>query len=265
MYDDFKSIIVKVEDRVGTIMFNRPKVGNAIDTGTVQETIECIERMGQDDNIGCIVTTGVGRFYSAGGDIVGFKEKLDSGENATSYESVITVGLFGRAPKLCPKPVIAMVNGAAAGAGASFALGCDFRFMTPKSQIKMAFIGLGFPGDTGGAYFLERLVGAGKALEMMMLGEPMYGEEAARLNVARLVQEEEKLEEETYKFAKRLANGPLMGYKFQKKLFMEVFYNDIDKVNALEALGMSTCAKSQDLRIAVEAFLEKRQPKFTGK
>ena len=158
-----------------------------------------------------------------------------------------------------------MINGAAAGAGASLALACDFRFMTPKSQIKMAFIGLGFPGDTGGAYFLERLVGAGKALEMMMTGDPMYCEEAARLNVAKLVSEEEKLAEETYKFAKRLAHGPLQGYKWQKKLFLEAFYNDIEKVNALEAAGMNATSMTDDFAAAVDAFLHKRKPEFTGK
>ena len=264
MYEGYQHILTKVEDGVGTILFNRPQVGNAFADESYFEVADCIEKMGRDDAVGAIVTTGAGRFYSAGGDIIRFREMIDSGEYL-KYEGVIRAGLMGIAPKKCPKPVIAMINGAAAGAGASFALGCDFRFMTPKSQITMAFINLGVPGDTGGAYFLERLVGAGKMTEMMMLGTPLYGEEAARLNVARLVPEEDKLEEETYKFARRLARGPLQGYKWQKRLFLEVFYGEIEKANALEAQGMSACAVSQDLDEAVNAFLQKRKPRFVGK
>ena len=154
MYEGYQYILTKVEDGVGTILFNRPQVGNAFADESYFEVADCIEKMGRDDAVGAIVTTGAGRFYSAGGDIIRFREMIDSGEYL-KYEGVIRAGLMGIAPKKCPKPVIAMINGAAAGAGASFALGCDFRFMTPKSQITMAFINLGFPGDPGGAYFFD--------------------------------------------------------------------------------------------------------------
>ena len=263
MYEDYTKIIVKVEDSIGTITLNRPELGNAFAKVSYTEVRDCLEKMSEDDNVRVVVITGNGKHFSAGGDIVDFQRRIDE-KTYVEYEGVITAGRMGIAPKKCEKPVIAMINGAAAGAGASLALGCDFRFMTPKSQIKMAFIGLGFPGDTGGAYFLERLVGAGKALEMMMLGEPMYGEEAARLNVAKCV-EEGKLAEETYKFAKRLANGPSQGYKWQKQLFLEAFYGDIARVNALEAAGMHATSMSADFAEAVDAFLHKRMPKFSGK
>ena len=263
MYSQYKSVIVTIEDNVATVAINRPEMGNAFSEELYAEYPEVMARLSDDDNVRAVVVTGKGKFFCAGGDIVNMKQKLDAGEYGT-YTDVTKACLLGTATKRCLKPVIAMVNGAAAGGGAGLALSCDFRVMTPKSQIKMAFIGLGFPGDTGSAYFMTKLVGAGKALEMMMLGEPLYGEEAARLNVARLAPEGQ-LEEETYKFARRLAQGPTQGYKWQKKLFLDVIYGDLTKSMDLESAGMAACARSADYREAVNAFLEKRRPVFTGK
>lgn len=261
---EYKTILISIEERVATITLNRPQSGNAFAMESYTEIRKAIESLDGNPEVGAIVLTGAGKHFSTGGDIVDFKRRISTKEYVP-VEGVVAAGRMGVAPKRCSKPVIAMINGTAAGAGASLALACDFRLMTVKSNITMAFINMGFSGDTGGAYYLERLVGMGKMTEMMMTGKPMGGEEAAHLNVAILVEEEEKLSEATYNFARKLANGPLVAYKWQKQLFLDLFYHDINKATSMEAIGMNCTSMSEDFSEAVHAFLEKRVPVFHGR
>lgn len=259
----YKTILVDIKDKVGMITFNRPELSNAFSVETYEEVRNAIQELDKNENVGALVITGASKNFSAGGDIKEFEEYIRNG-TYIPYNPVITAGRMSKAVRECGKPVIAMVNGAAAGAGCSLALACDFRFMTPKSSLIMAFISLGLSGDTGGLYYLEKLLGVGRMTDLMMTGRPLDGIEAEKLGVARLV-EEEKLEEDTLKFAKKMANGPLFAYKTQKEIFNELFFNDMDKVFALEAQGMYETSRSQDFKEAVDAFLNRRRPNFKGR
>lgn len=184
MSNKYKNLITDVNNRVGSIIFNRPEYANAFDDAEWDEFVEEINTMDCDRSVGAIVLKGVGKHFNAGGDIQRFRKELDTGKNPANINEILRTGRTALSIKKCSKPAIAMINGAAAGAGAAIALACDFRFMTPKSFIAMSFINLSFPGDTGAAYFLYKLCGMGHANELMMTGRKMYGEEAGKNNIA---------------------------------------------------------------------------------
>jgi 2-(1,2-epoxy-1,2-dihydrophenyl)acetyl-CoA isomerase len=208
--------------------------------------------------------TGAGKHFSTGGDINRFKSLIET-KVGILPENVKAAGAMAMAVRRCPKPVVAMVNGAAAGAGCSLALACDFRIVTEKSKFVMAFINLGLSGDTGGMYYLQKLLGTGKAIEMLMLGAPVGGSEAVRIGLANRLAAEEQLVSETYAFAKQLANKPGIALGHQKELLNEFFYGDLEAYTEKEAEYMADCSHSADFAEAVYAFLEKRAPNFTGK
>lgn len=264
MYEAYQEIIVKREDKVATVTFNRPQFGNAFALATYGEVIDAVEKLGRDDSVGAIVLTGAGKHFSAGGDINRFKELIETKVYLVP-ENVKTAGKMAMTVRRCPKPVIAMVNGAAAGAGCSLALACDFRIVTPKSKFVMAFVNMGLSGDTGGMYYLQKLMGTGKTVEMLMTGAPLSGEEAVRIGLASKLADGEQLEAETYAFAKQLANKPLVALRHQKELLNEFFYGDLEAYTEKEVEYMVDCSHSADFAEAVYAFLEKRPPSFTGK
>jgi len=261
MYQDIELII---ENRVATIYINRPQVSNALARSTYGEIQSAVTSCEENEDVGCIVITGRGKHFSAGGDIVSFKKLIDDG-TYLEEDSIAKAAEMSKAIRCCAKPVIAMINGTATGAGLSVALACDLRVGTPKSRLVMAFIKMGLSGDTGAIYFLNKLLGVGKATEMIMTGMPVGGEEAYRLGLLNRLAEEGALEEETYRLAQELANAPLVAIKYQKDLINEFFYSNLDDFTVKETKYMAASSRTADFAEAVNAFLEKRAPKFTGK
>jgi 2-(1,2-epoxy-1,2-dihydrophenyl)acetyl-CoA isomerase len=259
-------ILVDTKDGIATLTLNRPEVGNAFATESYALIAETMRELGHDENVRCIVITGAGKFFSAGGDIKEFKTLIET-KAYIQVDDILPVGDMVMAVRKCPKPVIAMINGAAAGAGAGLALACDFRYGTAKSKIILAFINLGFSGDTDSLYSLSRIVGTGKTTEIMALGDPISGEEALRLSLLTKLCEEDKLVEDTYAFAQRMASKPTLALGLQKQLMQETFFSDEDMAayHKREAEFMSKCSYSADFEEAVNAFLEKRPAVFQGK
>ena len=256
-------VLFSMSGKIATITFNRPEQGNAFSKDSYQMTKEYIERCSSDMGVGAVVITGEGKHFSAGGDIKRFKTLIDSGE-FLKEENILMAGSMADAIRRCPKPVIAMVNGAAAGAGCSAALACDFRIVTPESKFIMAFIKLGLSGDTGGLYYLQKLLGIAKTTELMMLGEAVGGEEAVKIGLAVKLVDKSDLKKETYKLAEKLANSPLMAIRRQKALMYEFFFTDLGEYTEKEARYMTECSYTEDFKEAVDAFLEKRPPVFRG-
>ena len=152
----------------------------------------------------------------------------------------------------------------AAGAGCSLALACDFRIMEPKSRLSMAFINMALPEDTGGIYYLYKLLGPARTEELIMTGRPVGGEEAFRLGMANRLAPEGGLYEETMAFAGELAARPQLAVKRQKQMILDFFYKDIAAFTEGEGRYMVECSRSEDFAEAVNAFLEKRKPVFRG-
>lgn len=247
---------------MATLTLNRPEFGNAFATESYGEIRDYMEKLGADPGVGAIVITGKGRFFSAGGDIQWFKQKIEEG-TYIQKENVLHAGEMSRAIRKCPKPVIAMVNGSAAGAGFSCALACDFRVVTPSTKLVMAFINMGLCGDTGSILTLTKLIGVDKAERMMMTGEPVKGEEAVRIGLATMLAEEDKLAEVTYAFANKLASKPTRVMGVQKRLLFKYFYQQLDgEFSQDEAEAMAGCSREYDFEEAVNAFIEKRKPVY---
>ena len=260
----FECLLCDLRDGIATITLNRPETGNAFAKEAYGEVRAAFETLSGDSSVRAVVLTGAGKHFSTGGDIKRFKNLIASGEFIQA-ENVIAAGRMSAAVKKCSKPVVAMINGVAAGAGCALALACDFRIVTPKSKLVMAFVKMGLSGDTGGLYYLQRLAGAAVAAEMMMTGMPVSGERAVVLGLAtRLVPEEDRLAEETYAFARELAELPSFAIARQKQLTYETFFRDLEEYTRREAAYMAECSRTSDFAEAVDAFLEKRPPHFKG-
>lgn len=259
----FETIIYKVEDHVAKITINRPEVSNAFSLATYKEIKEAVEEAGASDDVRVVVITGTGKHFSAGGDINRFKMLIETKEYLPP-EGVLATGAMAESVKLCPKPVVAMINGAASGAGCALALACDFRIMDVDSKLIMSFINMGFSGDTAGMYFLNRMIGTAKTAEIMTFAKPIKMPEAVSLGLVTETAEAGQLEEATARFVELLKNRPTQAIARQKRLNYEFFFNDLKAYVEKEAQFMVECGRTADHAEAVQAFLEKRKPNFTG-
>ena len=259
----YQYILVHVEDRLARIVLNRPEYSNAIATEEFGEIEDAVKRLEADPEVGAILFSGAGKNFCAGGDINRFKYLLESGEGIES-RNVYEVGKMPRAIAFCTKPTVAMINGAAAGGGCSIAVACDFRIASPSSRFVMSFINIGLSADTGSMYNLTRLVGGARAVEMLRLGETIRGERAYEIGLATRLVPDEALEEEAVKFALRLAHGPTQAYQRQKMLENAFFRENYEAYSIAESVYIAECSHTKDFAEAINAFLEKRKPEFTG-
>ena len=211
-----------------------------------------------------MVITGSGKHFSAGGDVARFKRLMDAGEELPQ-SGVMKTARMAMAVRKCEKPVIAKINGAAVGAGCALALACDFRIMSEHSRLLSGFTKMGFSGDTLGWYWLSRMIGMAKTTEFYMMGGSFSAREAYKLGVCNLVTADDRLDEEAESFAERFIDFPTKALAYQKQMFNLVAYPDMDAVSAMEREFMPRCSMLKDHEEAVNAFLEKREPKFTGK
>ena len=258
---EYKTILVEAEDRIATVTINRPEVRNALARETYGEIACAMRELGNRKDVGAIVITGTGKHFSAGGDIKRFKELIDS-VTYLDPNQILTADTMATAIRECPKPVIAMINGTATGAGLSCALACDFRVVEPSSKLVMAFVNLGLSGDTGSIYNLIRLIGPEKAELLMMTGEPCGGEECVRIGLASQLAEEGHLSETAYALAEKLASKSTDAHAAQKRIIRQFFYDRLDEYYAKEALEIAWCARRPDFAEAVNAFLERRAPVY---
>lgn len=261
MRPDAEDIELLRQGRVAKVIFNRPTVGNAFSRNMYAEVYKILEKLETDTSVGAIVFTGKGKHFSAGGDINRFKELIESGQFLTE-ESIMWAAQLTRAIYLCSKPTIAMVNGAAAGAGFSCALACDYRIVTPSTKMIMSFINMGLPGDTGSLFLLPKRIGQEEADRMMMTGEPVSGKRAVEIGLASMLVENEKLDEIGLAFAEKLADRSTTAIAAQKRIQRKYFLDRLEEEFLDEAHEMAVASRQPDFKEAVYAFLEKRPPKF---
>ena len=256
----FDSVLVEVNNGIATVSLHRPEAGNSFDGEFFKEVAAAIELCDANEDVQVILLTGSGKNFSVGGDI----QQMSSFDFLT-YDVSILSGAMTASVRKCTKPVVAVINGTAAGAGCALALACDFRIMTKKSVLMTAFSNVGLCGDSGCIYHLYHLVGLAKTIEMMALSEPIKGEEALRLGLATKMVEEDALMEEALLFAEKLKNRPLAAIAMQKKIYWDTFYHDYDAFCRLEAELFVKSSKTEDHAEAVTAFLAKRKPVFRGR
>ena len=266
-----KELLAKLRDGVFTITLNRPEARNAM----TRDMIEALQIQLADAELNpavrCIVLTGSGKGFCAGGDVKGMAASGDGtiGENtidvAIHRQRVNQRETAGKLYKM-PKPTIAALPGAAAGAGLSLALACDLRIMATQAIMTTAFARVGFSGDYGGTYFLTQLVGAAKAREMYFLSDRINAQEALDLGLSNWVCDAVELEAKTLASATRLAAGPAVAYRYMKEnLNRAIAGGDVDDCLDLEATHHIHCGQTDDHRNAAQAFVDKKEPTFQGR
>jgi 2-(1,2-epoxy-1,2-dihydrophenyl)acetyl-CoA isomerase len=265
-----KHLLERVEDGVAILTMHRPERMNALSPTMMAALREAVPRLAQNAAVRVIVLTGTGRAFCAGGDVKGMAERADAKGPAPSLEERahgLREGMeVSRWLHEMPKPTIAMIRGAAAGAGLSLALACDLRIASENARFTTAFAKVGFSGDYGGSYFLPKLVGAAKARELYFTADLFSAEEAAKLGIVNRVVPDGQLEAETLALARQLAAGPAVAYGYMKRnLNATEAGATLEEVFDLEAWNMTRTGQTDDHKEAARAFVEKRQPTFHGR
>ena len=265
MRTEYKHLLVQQEDGVLTITMNRPEVLNAFNDQMLEELIEVAEAAASDESVRCVVLTGAGRAFGAGQDLSNFANRDASNGHGTVSEHLKKYHRLVYALRGMPKPVIAAVHGAAAGISCNIALACDMRIAADNARFIQAFARIGLVPDGGGGYFLPRLVGLGKAMELAMLADEVSGPEAERIGLANKCVPLAEFEAATKALARRLAQGPTRSYGLIKELMYTALDCDLPSALALEGKMQDQAIMTADHRAGVEAFMQKRAPKFSGK
>lgn len=265
-----EDLLASVTDGVLTLTLNRPAARNALSRAMLDGLARLLAQAEADPAIGAIVVTGAGGAFCAGGDVKGMAARNASGEPEPIDQAIARQrrnqrDISGRLHAM-PKPTIAAISGAAAGAGLSIALACDLRVMADTAFMTTAFARVGFSGDYGGTYFLTRLVGAAKAREMYFLSDRVDAGEALRLGLANRVVPADALLAEAQALAARLASGPRVALAYMKENLNRAFSGgDMDDCLDLEATHHVHCGLTEDHKDAAKAFVEKRAPVFRGR
>lgn len=263
-------LLARLEAGVLTLTMNRPEARNAMSRAMNQALQEQLAQAEFDPAVRCIVLTGAGNGFCAGGDVKGMAAAGDGTVGALTIDQAIhrqRVNQRATAGKLfkIPKPTLAALPGAAAGAGLSLALACDLRILSSKAVMTTAFARVGFSGDYGGSYFLTQLVGSAKARELYFLSERVGADEALRLGLANWVCAPEELAARTRELALRLAGGPTVAYRYMKENLNRAMAGEVDDCLDLEATHHIHCGQTEDHREAARAFVAKREPVFHGR
>jgi 2-(1,2-epoxy-1,2-dihydrophenyl)acetyl-CoA isomerase len=265
MRTDFQHLLIQQDDGVLTITMNRPEVLNAFNEGMLVELTEAVETAAQDESVRCVVLTGSGRAFGSGQDLRDLSGRRSDNESLRVSDHLQKYHRVVLAMRNMPKPVIAAVQGVAAGISCNIALACDLRIAADNARFIEAFARIGLVPDGGGAFFLTRLVGTGKAMEMAMLADEVSGPEAERLGLVNKCVPLAEFEEAAKALAERLAKGPTTAYGLIKQLIYTSSQVDLQASLQLEGELQDIAFETQDHRNAVQAFLEKRKPEYSGR
>ena len=260
----YEHILVSQNEGIATITLNRPDKLNAFIGHMRRDLAEALEHAGSDRSVRVVIITGAGRAFCAGGDVRFMAELMERGD---SEEFARILGAGRRvilAIRHMAKPVIAAVNGPASGAGANLAFACDLRIAASTASFSQSFLKVGLHPDWGGTFFLPRLVTPNKACELFFLGESIDAEEALRLNIVNQVVAPEELEAATLQLAERLRVAPPLALAAAKQAIYISEAAGLDEMLRYETEAQLRCFESDDGQEGVRAFLEKREPRFTG-
>jgi 2-(1,2-epoxy-1,2-dihydrophenyl)acetyl-CoA isomerase len=259
------SLLVDRNGAVVTLTLNRPDAMNALDVGLKEALRDVLGELSTDRSCRAIVLTGAGSAFCVGQDLREHAEMLDSG--GTDLDTVrVHYNPIAQRLASMPKPVIAAVRGTAAGAGASFALLADFRIGGPKTKLLMAFANIGLAGDSGVSWSLPRIVGRARALELLLLAEPVGAQAAYGLGLlSRLLEDDEQVLPVAQELATRLAAGPTVAYGAIKRELSIGDAGTLSDALAAEAQAQAICGATADHRAAVHAFVGKQKPVYEGR
>jgi enoyl-CoA hydratase/carnithine racemase len=259
----------KIEDKVATITLDRPEKKNPLTFASYGELVDTFRRLTRMPQIKVVVITGAGDNFSSGGDVheiigplVGMKE---IGQNDKLLAFTRMTGSLVKAMRACPQPIIAAVDGICAGAGAILAMASDLRIGTPRSKVAFLFVRVGLSGaDMGTCALLPRIVGQGRASELLYTGRFMTSQEAASWGFYNKVVEPADLMREASKLAQELADGPTFAHAVTKQCLHEEWEMSVNDAIEHEAEAQAKCMRTEDFARAYRAFAAKQMPKFEG-
>lgn len=260
-------LLVNTANGVTTLTMNRPDSRNALSMEMRSALSDALHDAEMDPAVRCIVLTGAGDHFMAGGDVKGMAQAFTSTPNEIRknfLHRIHDLHTIMFSMRRMPKPVVASVRGAAAGAGVSMALACDLVIASEDAFFTLAYTRIGTSPDGSSTYFLPKTIGIKKAMEMTLLADRYDANTAAGMGLINFVVPTDKLEEETATLAQRLASGPTHAYGNAKRLLYKSYETDFEAQLQAEAEMFADCAARNDFREGVMAFVEKRQPVFTG-
>ncbi|MFC6081392.1 enoyl-CoA hydratase-related protein [Sphaerisporangium aureirubrum] len=257
-------VLTAVADQVATITLNRPDAMNSLTLVMKAGLLEALERVRDDADVRAVLLTGAGRAFCGGQDLREHAANLKAGagldDTVRAHYNPIIMTIMGMG-----KPVVAAVNGVAAGAGASLAFACDFRVAAEEARFATAFAAIGLAPDSGASWTLPRLVGPAKARELLLLGDHVDAAHALELGLVTSVVPAAELAESARALALRLAQGPTFAYGAIKQALDYSAAHPLEDSLAMEADLQDACAKTTDHTRATEAFLARRTPEFEGR
>lgn len=262
-----EDLLERKEGRVAILTMNRPDRLNAMSGDMLDAMLEALSRLANDPDTGCVILTGAGRGFCAGGDV---KSMAAGSEfpDATMEDKAQQLRAKMESSRMLhemPKPTIAMVRGPAAGAGLSLALACDIRVASDTTKMTTAFANVGYSGDFGGSYFLTRLVGTAKARELYYTADKVEAAEALGLGMVNKVVADDQLEAETMALANKMANGPRIALRYMKRNMNAAETGSLSDCFDLEAMHHTRTGMTDDHREAAQAFVDKKTPVFKGR
>jgi 2-(1,2-epoxy-1,2-dihydrophenyl)acetyl-CoA isomerase len=263
-------LLARLDAGVLTLTLNRPEARNALSGDMLAALSQQLAWAELEPSVRCIVVTGAGKGFCAGGDVKGMASRNSGGEpqsldDRLQGQRVSQRATSGKLFKMA-KPTIASLPGAAAGAGLGIALSCDLRVMSRSAILTTAFAKVGFPGDYGAGFFLSKLVGAAKARELFYFSDRVTADEALALGLVNWVVEPDELEARTQEIARKLASGPSVAFRYMKEnLNRALMGADVDEYLDIETTHQVHCSQTQDHQEAARAFVEKREPVFVGR
>ncbi len=256
----YSTILYEVRDKVAHLTLNRPESANALGPAVAAEMMDAVVRSEDDRaNVRAMVVTGAGRFFCAGADLKGFYTPNDGLKSRVSVFHAV-LSRLARAEF----PVIAAVNGAAAGAGMGLACACDIVIAAESAKFVMAYSKIGLSPDGGTTYFLPRRIGIGRAMELVFTNRSLSGREAFEWGIANRVVADADLQNEAHAFAAGLAQGPTRAYGAAKQLLHSGWTESLESQVDKELRSIGAMARTRDAREAIAGFGEKRAPVFTG-
>jgi enoyl-CoA hydratase/carnithine racemase len=262
----YECLIHEVKDSIATLTLNRPDRLNALG-GTLRDDLhDAITRSAADPEVRVIIITGAGKGFCSGGDVKAMSEAKEGKRERPLMEKIAP----GRnrtllAMRDAPQPIIAAVNGAAAGAGFNLALGCDIRLASTAAKFSQAFVKRGLHPDWGGTYFLPRIVGMAKACELIFTGAVIDAAEALRLGIVSQVVAPEDLMPAAQTLARAIAAGPPIAIRLAKRGLYRNAESDLRTALEYETFAQNTCFETEDAAEGIKAFVEKRAPQFKGR
>lgn len=254
---------VDASNNIATIYMNRPNQLNAFNILHVEELISAFNEISNDESICCLVLSGRGKAFCAGGDVSEFQQAEKPADFMNDLASRLHQGI--RILKNMKILTIAAINGACFGAGLGYATACDFRISAKNATFGCAFTRIGLSPDSSSTFHLPKLVGLGLANEMLFLNRVLNAEEALKYRLVNWVVSSETFLEETKKLAFKISHGAPMAFKNTKRLLKESYYNDLDTHLNREQEHIIKTADTMDFQEGVKAFFEKRKPIFTGR